>query len=201
MQLFAPFDGFISEMNLYTGDQVMGSVTDPDAANNTRPPMVILQPGGFDLRTSVTEGQALSMVEGAPAAVWLMEDDSVILPGEIAWIAPAVDRDSRTVAVRVSVSVPDTVRAQVRDGSTVRVRFSGTPRTALTVSEQSLLYHHDRAFVFRIQEGVVEEVEVEQGTSRDGRVQIRAGLRAGDRVATSHTNALADGLAVEEALR
>ncbi|MFT5682729.1 MAG: RND family efflux transporter MFP subunit [Myxococcota bacterium] len=197
MQLFAPFDGVISEMNLQVGDQVMGSVSDPDAANNTRPPMVILQPGSFTLRTAVTEGQALSLTEGEAAGVWLMEDDTISLPGVIEWVAPAVDRDSRTVAVRVGVTVPEPHLDRVRDGSTVRVRFTGTHSNALTVSEQSLLYHRDRAYVFRLQDGTVEKIEIEQGTSRDGRVEIRAGLQAGDRIASSHTNTLADGIVVE----
>lgn len=197
MQLFAPFDGVISEMNLQIGDQVMGSVTDPDAANNTRPPMVILQPGSFTLRAAVTEEQALSLTQGAPTDVWLMEDDTIQLPGVIEWVAPAVDRDSRTVAVRVGVTVPDPSLDRVRDGSTVRVRFPGTHSDALTISEQSLLYHRDRAYVFRLQGDTVEKVEIEQGTSRDGRVEIRAGLQAGDRIASSHTNALADGVVIE----
>jgi len=201
MQLFAPFDGVISEMNLTIGDQVMGSVSDPDAANNTRPPMVILQPGSFTLRTAVTEGQALSLSEGAAVSVWLMEDDAISLSGKIEWVAPAVDRDSRAVAVRVGVSVPEAHLDRVRDGSTVRVRFPGAASTALTVSEQAVLYHRDRAYVFRVEDGAVQRVEVEQGTSRDGRVEIRAGLRAGDRVACSHTNTLSDGATIEEVAR
>ena len=179
----------------------MGSVSDPDVANNTRPPMVILQPGAFSLRASVTERQALSMTVGEPVSVRLMEDDDLLLSGAVEWIAPTVDRDSRTVAVRVGVTVPDAHLDQVRDGSTVRVRFSSGTARALTVSEQTLLYHRDRAYVFRIRGDRVEKVEVEQGASRDGRVEIRAGLAAGERIASSHTNALVDGALVAAAVQ
>lgn len=196
MQLYAPFKGQISALNLRVGDQVMGSVSDPDKDNNQVPPLIVLQQGAFTLRTSLPEGQALHVEEGSAADVGLMEDPSTVLPGVVSWVAPSVDRDSRTVAIRVDVTLPEgsDLGRKVRDGSAVKVAFqaAGDVQT-VTLSEDALLYHQDRAFVFVVQGGAVARTPVEQGVVRDGRVQILSGVQVGQQVASSHLYLLQDG--------
>ena len=140
---------------------------------------------------------------GTPAIVSLMEAPSVRMEGKVVWLAPSVDRDSRTVAFRVAVQAPeDSSQARlVRDGSTVRVELLADQRpTAITVSENAIFYHRDQAFVFLRQGNRVKPTPVEQGVLREGRVEIRQGLKVDDEVAATQVYALEDGqlLMVEE---
>ena len=201
MRLFAPFDGVIAEVNIRVGDQVRGSVADPDAELNSRPPMLILQPGQYELRTSLPEGQALRVREGTAAIVSLMEAPEVAMPGSVVWMAPSVDRDSRTVAFRVVVdsgTVDPTARGGIRDGSTVRVELHAAARAdATTVSETALAYHAGQAYAFRVVGDQVSRVAVEPGTRRGARVELLDGLSPGDIVVSDQVYLLEDGQTVQ----
>ncbi len=199
MVLVAPFDGLVSEVNLQLGEQVKGDVSDPDNDSNSRPPMAIYQPGAFTTRISLPEGQARRLAVGDATALALMEDPEVRFEGAVDWIAPAVDRDNRTVAVRISAQLTpsDPFFERVRDGSTARVEVrAGAGGQVLTVPEKSLLYYQDRAYLFVTDGEKVRRVPVTQGLIRDGRVEIRDGIAPGDQVVTTQVYALSDGQAV-----
>jgi len=199
MMLHAPFDGLVSEVNVRVGEKVQGDVTDPDNDSNQRPPMAIYQPGAFTMRVSLPEGQARRLRIGDPAEVGLMEDPEVHFAGTIDWIAPAVDRDNRTVAVRISARLTeaDPFFSRVRDGSTARVEvLAQAGGQVLTVPEKSILYHQDRAYLFVTDGETVEKIAVTQGLVRSGRVEIRDGIDPGDKVVTSQVYALTDGQTV-----
>jgi membrane fusion protein, multidrug efflux system len=51
-------------------------------------------------------------------------------------------------------------------------------------------------YVFRVAAGKAERVKVDTGVRRDGRVEIVAGLNAGDTVVTAGQMKLRDGVAV-----
>jgi len=195
MRLSAPFDGVVAEVNIRVGDQVMGNVQDPDAQLSSRPPMLILDPTAFELRTTLPEGQAMSVGEGTKATVSLLEAPDVRMDGAVTWVAPSVDRASRTVALKVGVESPSEGGSTVvRDGSAVRVEIHADPReAAATVPEAAMYYFEDRAHVFVVDGDVVRRTEVHTGVLRDGRVEIRDGVLPGDRVATSQVYLLQDG--------
>ena len=198
MILYAPFDGLISEMNLQLGERVQGDVSDPDNDRNARPPMAVHQPGRFQARLSLPEGQARRIAPGDPAQIALMEDPAITFPGTIAWIAPAVDRDSRTVAMRLVCALQETdpAYARVRDGSTVRVvvlASSGGTAEVVTVPEQAVVYSNDKAYLFVTDGQVAERVEVVTGRIRQGRIEIRSGIAAGAQVVTTQVYQLSSG--------
>lgn len=199
MMLHAPFDGVVSEVNLRLGDRVRGDVSDPDNDTNQRPPMAAYQPGRFTMRFSLPENQASLVQVGAHADVNLVDDPTVAFDGTIEWVAPSVDRDSRTVAVRTSARLgpDDPVYGRVRDGSTVRVAVAADrAREVLTVPEGAVVYHRDQAFLFVTDGQTVERVPITQGRIRSGRVEVEAGLQAGTRVVTTQVYRLTDGQAV-----
>lgn len=197
MQLIAPFEGMISEVNIRVGDLVRGDVSDPDRAHNLRPPMVIVRPGtGMVLRAQLPEGRAADLAVGTPARIVLMEHRDITLEGTVRDVARTVDRDTRTVHVEVELKVPDGgFPAEVRDGATVLVTFLADIREgAITVSERAMFYLQNNAYVFVVKEdNRVERVLVEKGVMRNGRVEIVSGLQPGQRVACSHLYLLRDG--------
>ncbi|MEM6929226.1 MAG: efflux RND transporter periplasmic adaptor subunit [Myxococcota bacterium] len=200
MMLHAPFDGLISEMNLRVGDKVRSDVSDPDNDTNARPPMAAFQPGRFTARIALPERQSHRIQVGNAAQLSLVEDASVRFVGTVDWVAPSVDRDSRTVAVRARVALGPEVRGydRVRDGSTVRlaVQASSDDGRVPTVPEGALVYHRDEAYVFVTDGQTAQRVAVTQGRVRDGRVEITAGLGQGVRVITTQVYRLTDGQSV-----
>ena len=124
-----------------------------------------------------------------------------VMDGAVRWIAPSVDRDSRTVAVEVALSlaVGDAGFDAVRDGSTARVELlPADGRASVTVPERSLRYHRDRAYIFRLDRGQLERIEVKQGRVRGGRVEVTGDVAAGDRIVTDRVYAIEHGQAARE---
>lgn len=201
MVLRAPFDGVLAESNLRVGDAVRGEADDPDSERGRRPPMVVVDPSAFGLRASVPETQAEGVVVGLPARIRGLSPQNPALDGTVQWVAPSVDRASRTVAFRVSLdAAPGALPPWVRDGSAVTVDLLTQQRAdALTVPDGALLYHRGESYVFVIEDGLAKRAPVTQGLVLGDRVEVRAGLAPGDRVAVDQLHLLSDGLRVEDA--
>ena len=76
------------------------------------------------------------------------------------------------------------VRAGVREG-------------AVVVPEAAVVRRPAGLVVYRVADGVVEEVPVTTGIRSGGEVEILAGIRAGDRLALDGAGYLTGGAAVE----
>ena len=79
-------------------------------------------------------------------------------------------------------------------GMFARVKAELAQRDALLVPEESLVTNGDGTFVWRIgAEDQAERVAVELGAREPGRVEIRSGLAAGDRIVTAGTHKVRAG--------
>ncbi|MGE5325524.1 MAG: efflux RND transporter periplasmic adaptor subunit [Deltaproteobacteria bacterium] len=104
------------------------------------------------------------------------------LRGRISFIAPAVDPNTRTLQVRIEASNP---RGELKNNMFVTaIVTAGSIPNALTVPDSAVLRNEEnQSFVFLRQgENQFGEKLVDVGESRDGRMQILTGLRAGDHV-------------------
>jgi membrane fusion protein (multidrug efflux system) len=116
-------------------------------------------------------------------------------------IAPAVDPNTGTVKVTVSVQT----RGDLRPGSFVRVGIvTDTHADALTVPRSALVSEGRRWHIFRVtDEAAVELVEVTRGFEEDDQVEIfgMAGdvrpLAEGDRIVVTGASSLSDGSVVQ----
>jgi RND family efflux transporter MFP subunit len=90
---------------------------------------------------------------------------------------------------------------KLRPGLFANIRLEAERRDdALVVSESAVAYDADGVFVWRVgADRKVTRVPVELGIRADGRVEIRHGLQAGDRVVSAGTHKLAPGSVIEEA--
>lgn len=106
--------------------------------------------------------------------------------GRIAYVYPTVNPDTRTARVRVSLANP---ALRLKPGMFATLRFAGTPRPdALTVPRTAVLSTGERHIVFvRRGDGMLEPHLVQIGAQTDERVEIVAGLAAGDTVVASAT--------------
>ena len=116
--------------------------------------------------------------------------------GGVVNVAPAVDPQTNTVAVRVRLPNP---KAELKSGLYANARIAVEIHTdALVVPESALVQEGDETFVFVVQkDDKVEKRKVEVGIRDGGRAEITEGLKESERVATSGAFGLSDGAKIK----
>ncbi len=114
-------------------------------------------------------------------------------PGTIRRIFPAADAISRLFTVEVEIH-QNRIPHVIRPGYLVRSRFILDDRSnTLAVPSEAMKTQNGENFVFLIKEDKAILTKVERGIERDGKVEIRAGISKGDKVAAGNISALEDG--------
>lgn len=105
--------------------------------------------------------------------------------GTVATIDNVIDPVTRSVRVRALVA---NTGGLLKAGMFINVTLLAEPREALSVPEEALQPVGPRTFIWIVASGekgtVARRAEVTPGLRQDGRVEIVAGLKAGDRVIT-----------------
>jgi membrane fusion protein (multidrug efflux system) len=111
--------------------------------------------------------------------------------GQVESIEPTVDPVTRSVTVRAVLPNPD---ARLKPGMLMTVNVIANPRTAPAVPELALVAERDRSFVFKVDpENTALKTPVEVGVRQEGMVEVKRGLRPGDRVVAEGTIKVRDG--------
>lgn len=109
--------------------------------------------------------------------------------GRIALIDSRVNEQTRAAVARAEFPNPGGL---IRPGMMMRVTVEQGRRNAVSVPEAAVQYEGPSAFVFRIVERdggmIAQRVEVETGVVEAGFVEIRSGLRSGERLVASGLN-------------
>lgn len=114
--------------------------------------------------------------------------------GAIYAIEPAIDEQTRTVLARARVGNAD---LKLRPGMFARVQLTlGVRPNAVWIPEQAIVPRGQDAFVFRVNGGKAELVQVRTGIRKVGEVEVLTGLAGGDLVVTEGTQRLGPGSAV-----
>lgn len=140
--------------------------------------------------SAVSRGQAITATSDA----WPGHTFS----GVIADIDSRVDPETRAVRVRAEIPNPD---GKLLQGMLLRVQVQLPNRQALVLPELAVLQEAEQSSVFRVgPDGKVAQVPVTLGTRREGVVEVRSGLKPGDRVVVEGTVKLHAGDRVVEAV-
>jgi len=124
------------------------------------------------------------------------------LPGEsfqgrIAQIDTRIDPATRAIKARAEFPNPD---GRLRPGMLVKVAIDQGVRTSVAAPEAALQFEGTQASVFVIAEEAKGQVarltKVETGLNQDGYVEIRSGLKAGQRIIADGLNRVQDGALV-----
>jgi membrane fusion protein (multidrug efflux system) len=181
----APFNGIVGIRKVNVGDYVR----DGDALINIED-IAILK---LDFRlpeiylARLKPGQELEVtsdvVPGAP------------FPAEVEAIDPLVDADGRAVLLRARL---DNGEGRLRPGVFARVRLIVERRdNVMLIPEAALVPAPGRTqYVFRVREGVAQQVGVSTGLRRAAEIEITEGLAPGDMVVTAGQFKLRDGTPV-----
>lgn len=162
-----------------------------DLATPGQPVVVLESAGPMQVETHVPEAILARIKPGQTVQV---EIDGVSGPVEarIARIVPAADPVSRTFLVKLDLAQPG-----LRSGSFARVLFPLASRQALTVPAAALVQRAGIEGVFVVNaEGIAQFRMVRSGERQNGRVEIQAGLAAGERVVVEGAERLANGYKV-----
>ncbi len=185
--LYAPFTGIIGQKFVDLGDYVMPGEKVVTVVDNSRMRVAFNVPERY--LGALEEGLAVRVrVEGFPEA---------LIPGQVDFISPAVNLESRTVTVKALL---DRQAAQkLRAGQFATVNLALDTRDGLVIPEQALIPQGEKYFVYVAKkDGTADFREVRIGVRETGRVQITAGLKRGEKVVVSGVQKLFDGAVLKE---
>jgi RND family efflux transporter MFP subunit len=189
LQITAPFDGVITERNVHEG-----ALVGPSSA-----PMLRLQEiARLRLVVSVPETEVAGVRSGESLRFTVPAFPSEWFSGTVQRVGRAVDTKTRTMAVELDVTNRDN---RLAPGMYSQVEWHAR-RTgpSFLVPPTAVATTTEKTFVVRINQGVVEWVEVKKGASLQGALEIFGPLKAGDQVAVRGTDELRPGTRVQPRL-
>ena len=197
----APFDGVVLTKNADVGDIVtpLGAAATAKAAVVTIADMNSLQ-----VEVDVSETSITSISVGQPCDIQLDALTDLRFRGEVYAIVPTVDRTKATVLVKVRFldkdprMLPD-MSAKVSFLSRSLKPEERNPRVA--VNGSALMRQDDKIYVFLLQGNNVKKTPVELGAKLGDMMEIKAGLKPGDRVVIKPSKGLKDGSKIKIAER
>jgi membrane fusion protein (multidrug efflux system) len=142
----------------------------------------------------LSEGEARLVRPGQPASLRLGVDESRRVSGRVDRISPVVDQTTGTVKVTVELNGNET---GFKPGAFVRVSIQTERRAdAILIPKRSVLDEDGAMFVYVAEQKVARKVAVTLGSENDGSVEVRQGLKEGQKVVVAGQGALKDGAAI-----
>jgi len=180
----APFTGVVGERLVSVGDYVTRG-TKVASVMRTNP-----------LRLQLTVPQQFSIEVGVGRAVSLEVDTAPgkIYTGEVRYVSPALQADSRTLIVEAVVANAD---GTLKPGSFATAKIEqATSTPGIVAPAVAVRTVSGTSRVFVVAGGRAEERLVTVGQGLRDLIEITSGLKAGEQVATTNLNQLVDGVAV-----
>ena len=180
----APIDGFVSERTADLGEYV----------SPTQKVATIVRTNPLRVRIDIPE-QAIPQVRigqsvSATTSAWPDKSFS----GHIARIAPSVTANSRTLTVEAEI---DNSSGALKPGQFATVRIlQPKPVPAVLVPARAVITDAGVSRVFVIKDGHAEQRLVQLGITEGDLIQLKSGVSADEKVATSNLEQLADGVPV-----
>ena len=180
----APVAGSIAERLVQPGEYIR---------ENT-PVATIVQMNPLKLKTAIQERHA-GLIRGGQTVEFFVEafpDRKFI--GKIAYVSPAVDQATRTFPVEAIVDNPDRV---LKPGFFARgTALTKVDANVLAVPETAISTLAGVSTVYVIEHDKARQQQVSLGARQDRLVEIVAGLKGDETLATTNLNQLATGVAV-----
>jgi len=177
--LTAPFDGVVTEKRVDPGNM----------ASPGQPLVTVEDDRTFRLEVRLDESRAAFVRVGDEVGVRL-DGGAAHSTGRVAEVQRMLDAGSHDFLVKVDVPAVTSLRS----GMYGRAVFRGAARRVLAVPESSVVRRGQLASVFVVDADSRARLRlVNASEAVDGRVEIRAGIQAGERVVLAPPAALVDG--------
>jgi RND family efflux transporter MFP subunit len=188
-QITAPFDGVI------TGRFIdVGSLVTADAASGT-PLFSIARTDVLRVQIYVPQADFFGIKDGDQATVTVPELPDRVFNGKVARNARALAAGTRTLLTEVDVNNKDGVlTAGIYSTVHLQVRRSNP---VVLIPSQAVIFNTDGLSAAVVSNGKVELRKLELEADNGANVEVRIGLRPGDRVILSPPANIADGMRVQ----
>jgi membrane fusion protein (multidrug efflux system) len=180
----APFAGQVGERTVDVGDYL--AVGDPL--------FVLVDDDPLEIDFPVPERYVGRIREGAPVDFRVRSLPGRTFVGQVVFVSPVVDTETRTVTVKARV--PNT-ESELRAGQFGEVRLElGLRPEAVVVPEAAIVPGRTEDAVYLVEGDTARRRVVTLGTRTVGRIEVVSGVEAGDTVVVAGQQRLSDGVPV-----
>jgi len=190
--------------NLIILSPMNGGVTkrfvDPGTmVKDTTPILTLMDLGEMKMVVNVIEREFVSLRKGQEVKITVTSFPDRVFNGKIEVINPALELQSRTAEIQISIPNPDFLLKPGMFGR-AQILLRSNPRATL-VPVQSIVSQVDQDFVFVLQGEKVSRRLVRKGILKDTVVEILEGVAPGEKVVTAGQALLKDGSQVRLSLQ
>jgi len=180
----APFDGYVEKRLVNLGELVKAQM----------PVMAIVRLDPLKVIAEIPEKMAPWIAEGRPVELRVDAYRDRTFTGKVTRISPAVNTSTRAFPFEAVVPNTDAV---LKPGTFARVHVeSGKVDDVLTLPYAALQYRYGVNRVFVVQGDRLAVRELQVGERVGDRIEIVSGVKAGEQVAITDVESLADGALV-----
>ncbi|HYD17594.1 MAG TPA: efflux RND transporter periplasmic adaptor subunit [Patescibacteria group bacterium] len=185
-EIKAPFDGVAGLRKFSPGDYA--------TAGQDLTTVVSLNP--LKLEFSAPEKDYASVRQGQKIIFAVDAFPQQEFEGEIYAIDPTINPENRNFTVKATVPNDE---GKLRPGMYARIRIETQTREGVPMMpEQAVIPEGTDAYAFVMRNGKAHRVKLSLGERQQGAVEVREGLKAGDRVITAGVMKLREGSPVTE---
>ncbi len=187
--ILAPMNGGITKRHVDPGTMV----------KDTSPILTLMDLGQVKMVVNVIEREFIRLQKGQSVQVTVMAFPDRTFQGRIAIITPALEMQSRTAEIQITIPNPGYILNPGMFGK-VEILLRSDPKATL-VPIQALITGDDKNFVYVLMEGKVQQRPVQKGISKDTVVEILRGVSPGEQVVIAGHEFLRDGIPVRLAAK
>ena len=178
-----------------TGTVTKRAINDGEAVDPATPAFEVIDSSSLDVVANLPAGFLGRVKTGDLASVHVEPLPDKEFSGGVVQVAPSVDPQTNTVAVRVRLANPDgELKAGIFANARIAVEIH---QNALVVPQTALVVQGDETFVFVSKGDKVEKRKVTVGIRDGNRVEITEGLKENERVVTQGAYGLGDGTKIK----
>lgn len=183
-EIRAPFDGYVEKRLVNLGELVKSQM----------PVMSVVRVDPLKVIAEIPEKMAPWIKDGQPVQLQVDAYPGKTFIGKVSRISPAVNTATRAFPFEALVPNKD---ALLKPGTFARVHIeSGKIDNVLTLPYSTMQYRYGVNRVFVVDGDKLAARELKVGDRLGDRIEIISGVKAGDRVAATDVDKLADGLKV-----
>jgi RND family efflux transporter MFP subunit len=187
-EIKAPFDGVVTSRLID-----VGSLVTADAASGT-PAFSMARTDALRVQVFVPQAATFGIKDGDPATITVSELPGRTFTGRVARNAQALSASTRTLLMEVDVDNKDgALAAGLYSIIHLQVR---RPNPVITIPSTAVIFNQDGLRAAVVSDGKVELRRIELDIDNGANVDVRSGLKDGDRIILSPPANVSDGMKV-----
>jgi HlyD family secretion protein len=179
----APISGYVSAVNGQVGEM----------ASPQSPVVTIVDTDPLIVKANLSEEEVTSVKKGDKVKIHLSAL-SKELEGTVTAISPVMDQTLRAYPVEISLAKQD---ASLKADMVVSIQFAHQQASnMLVVPRKAVFDENGKQFVYKLEGDTAKKVEVQTGTESSDLVEVKAGLKEGEKIVVRGQTLLKDGAKV-----